>query len=128
MHYYLPQETRLRWADALARAGSPVFDWRDALAPPQGGEATPTEDALVSRLKSGQELLAVFPIIRTARWGAPWTKRGAQALRASGSACWIATSACHAQRMVSHVFEGRLPTGVRAVLYDAIRLDAVKDR
>ena len=35
-----------------------------------------------ARLKPGQKLLAVFPIIRTARWGAPWTsevrKRSAQ--------------------------------------------------
>ena len=33
-------------------------------------------------LQPGQKILAIFPIIRTARWGAPWTsevrKRSAQ--------------------------------------------------
>ena len=83
MHYYLPQNIGLRWADALGPVKDPlVFDWRDALARLKAAKPTPTEDALVSSLKSGQKLLAVFPIIRTARWGAPWTsevrKRSAQ--------------------------------------------------
>ena len=36
----------------------------------------------MATLKPGEKILAIFPIIRTARWGAPWTsevrKRSAQ--------------------------------------------------
>lgn len=118
MHYYLPQNIGLRWADALGPVKDPlIFDWRDALDRLKAAKPTPTEDALVSRLKPGQKLLAVFPIIRTARWGAPWTsevrKRSAQWQRV------LDRDKRLSRTMVSQVFEGRpRPKGVRAVLYE----------
>ena len=83
MHYYLPQNIGLRWADAMGPVKDPlIFDWRDALDRLKAAKPTPTEDALVATLKPGEKILAIFPIIRTARWGAPWTsevrKRSAQ--------------------------------------------------
>ena len=84
MHYYLPQDIGLRWADALGPVKDPrVFDWRDALDRLQGGQA----DAHRGRARAhaaarASSSLAVYPIIRTARWGAPWTSAGAQALGA----------------------------------------------
>ena len=51
-----------------------IMDWRDALQRLKDAKPTPTEDALVKTLKPNQRLLAVFPIIRSAQWGAPWTK------------------------------------------------------
>ena len=83
MHYYLPQDIGLRWADALGPVKDPqIFDWRDALDRLKAARPTPTEDALVRTLQAGPAAAAVFPIIRTARWGAPWTsevrKRSAQ--------------------------------------------------
>jgi mannosyltransferase len=74
MHYYLPQDIGLRWANIMGPVKDPmVFDWRDALDRLKAAKPTPTEDALVRTLKPGQKVLAIFPIIRTARWGAPWT-------------------------------------------------------
>jgi hypothetical protein len=118
MHYYLPQDIGLRWADALGPVKDPtVFDWRDALDRLKDARPTPTENALVDRLKSGEKLLAVFPIIRTARWGAPWTsevrKRSAQWQRV------LDRDKRLSRTMVSQVLQGKpLPKGVRAVLYE----------
>ena len=118
MHYYLPQNIGLRWADALGPVKDPlVFDWRDALDRLKAAKPTPTEDALVATLKPGQKILAIFPIIRTARWGAPWTsevrKRSAQWQRV------LDRDKRLSRTLAAPVTEGRpLPKGVRAVLYE----------
>jgi mannosyltransferase len=118
MHYYLPQDIGLRWADALGPVKDPlVFDWRDALDRLKAARPTPTEDALVATLKPGQKLLAIFPIIRTARWGAPWTsevrKRSAQWQRV------LDRDKRLSRTLAVPVTEGKpLPKGVRAVLYE----------
>ena len=120
MHYYLPQDIGLRWADALGPVHDPlVFDWRDALDRLKAARPTPTEDALVSTLKPGQKVLAIFPIIRTARWGAPWTeevrKRSAQWQRV------LDRDKRLSRTLAVPVTEGKaLPRGVRAVLYERL--------
>ena len=118
MHYYLPQNIGLRWADAMGPVKDPlVFDWRDALDRLKAAKPTPTEDALVATLKPGEKILAIFPIIRTARWGAPWTsevrKRSAQWQRV------LDRDKRLSRTLAAPVTEGRpLPKGVRAVLYE----------
>ena len=94
MHLYLPKG--LRWANAMGPVADPrIMDWRDALDRLKEAKPTPTEDALVRTLKPNQRLLAVFPIIRSAQWGAPWTSACARA-PPSGSGCSTATSASRA--------------------------------
>jgi mannosyltransferase len=118
LHYYLPRGIGLRWADAMGPVKDPtVFDWRDALDRFKAAKPTPTEDALVRTLQPGQKLLAVFPIVRTARWGAPWTsevrKRSAQWQRV------LERDERLSRTLVAPVLEGKpLPKGVRAVLYE----------
>ena len=58
MHYYLPQDIGLRWADALGPVNDPrVFDWRDALDRLQGGQA----DAHRGRARAHAEARAEAP-------------------------------------------------------------------
>jgi mannosyltransferase len=118
MHYYLPQGIGLRWANIMGPVKDPmVFDWRDALDRLKAARPTPTEDALVRTLEPGQKVLAIFPIIKTARWGAPWTKevrkRSAQWQRV------LDRDKRLSRTLAVPVTEGRaLPRGVRAVLYE----------
>jgi mannosyltransferase len=120
MHYYLPQDIGLRWADAMGPVKHPTFfDWRSALDRLKAAKPTPTEDALVRTLKPGQKILAIFPIIRTARWGAPWTsevrKRSAQWQRVLDRDHRLSRT------LAEPVTEGKpVPKGVRAVLYERL--------
>jgi hypothetical protein len=120
MHYYLPKDVHLRWANIMGPVKDPtVFDWRDALDRLQDAKPTPTERALVGTLQPGQKLLAIFPIIRTARWGAPWTsevrKRSAQWQRVLDRDKRLSRTLA----VPVTVSEGRpVPRGVRAVLYE----------
>jgi mannosyltransferase len=120
MHYYLPQDIGLRWADAMGPVKHPTFfDWRNALDRLKAAKPTPTEDALVRTLKPGQKLLAIFPIIRTARWGAPWTsevrERSAQWQRVLDRDHRLSRT------LAEPVTEGKpVPKGVRAVLYERL--------
>jgi mannosyltransferase len=118
LRYYLPHDIRLGWADSMGMVEDPrVFDWRDALARLKAAKPTPTEDALVRTLKSGEKLLAIFPIIRTAHWGAPWTaevrKRSAQWQRV------LDRDKRLSRTLAAPVLKHKpLPRGVRAVLYE----------
>jgi hypothetical protein len=115
MHLYLPKG--LRWANAMGPVADPrVMDWRDALARIKAAKPKATEDALVRSLRSGQHLLLVEPIIRSARWGAPWTQ-------------WVRKRSGQWQRRLDHDkrlsrllaaphLNGRRPKGVRLVLYE----------
>jgi hypothetical protein len=127
MHYYLPQDIGLRWADAMGPVQDPlVFDWRDALDRLKAAKPTPTERALVATLKPGEKILAIFPIIRTARWGAPWTERGAQALRA------VAAGARSRQAPLAHAGgarnRGKAPSQGRSRGPLRAQVSSVKDR
>jgi mannosyltransferase len=118
MHYYLPQDIGLRWADAMGPVKDPkIFDWRDALDRLKAAKPTPTEDALVRTLQPGQKLVAIFPIVRTARWGAPWTS---EVRTRSGQ--WervLDRDRRLSRTLAAPVLEGGpLPKGVRAVLYE----------
>jgi hypothetical protein len=117
MHLYLPKG--LRWANALGPVADPrIMDWRNALQRLKDAKPTPTEDALVKTLKPNQRLLAVFPIIRSAQWGAPWTK-----LVRTRSARW--QRVLDRDKRLSRVLaaphlNGRRPKGVRLVLYQRL--------
>jgi len=117
MHLYLPKG--LRWANAMGPVADPrIMDWRDALDRLKAAKPKATEDALVRTLKPNQRLLAVFPIIRSADWGAPWTqlvrKRSAEWQRALDDDKRIA-------RVVAEPhLNGRRPKGVRLVLYQRL--------
>jgi len=117
MHLYLPKG--LRWANAMGPVADPrVMDWRDGLQRLKDAKPTPTADALIRSLKPNQRLLAVFPIIRSAQWGAPWTK-----LVRTRSGQWQKVLD-HDERIarvdaVPHL-KGRRPKGVRLVLYQKL--------
>lgn len=115
MKYYLPDV--VRYADSLGPVeDARVFDWRDAVDRLKAAKPTPTSDKLVRTLEPGQELVLVQPIIRTARWGAPWTslvrKRSQQWERRLNRDPRLRREA------VVPVFGfDPLPRGVRAVVY-----------
>jgi mannosyltransferase len=120
MHYYLPQDIGLRWANAMGPVSDPtLFDWRDALDRLRAAKPTPTADALVRTLQPGQKLLLIEPIIRTARWGAPWTS-----LVRKRAARWeqvLDRDRRLSRTLAAPVLEGKpLPKGVRAVLYERL--------
>jgi len=115
MRYYLGGG--YRWADALGPVtDNRVFDWRDALDRLKAAGPKRTLDALAPEVQPGQHLILIQPIIRTARWGAPWTreirKRAPQWERALD----------HDPRFqrvapVPDFTDRALPRGVRAVVY-----------
>jgi mannosyltransferase len=72
LRYYLGDG--YRWADAMGPVADPqVFDWRDALDRLKAAGPKRTLEKLAPQVQPGQHLVLFLPIIRTARWGAPWT-------------------------------------------------------
>jgi mannosyltransferase len=117
MHLYLPKG--LRWANAMGPVPDPrIMDWRDALQRLKAAKPTPTADALIRSLKPDQRLLVVFPIIRSARWGAPWTE-----LVRTRSGQWqkvLDRDERIARVVAAPHLNGRRPKGVRLVLYQKL--------
>jgi hypothetical protein len=115
MRYYLGPG--YRWADALGFVpDNRVFDWRDALDRFKAAKPRRTFNSLAATVRPGQHLILLQPIIRTARWGAPWTaqvrKRAPQWQRVADADPRFARVGAVPQ------FRGRgLPRGVRAVVY-----------
>jgi hypothetical protein len=111
----------LRWASSL---GTPrdtlIMDWRDALDRLQAARPKPTAGALVRSLRVGQHLLLVQPIIRSARWRAPWTelvrRRVMQWERRLDRDPRLSRTLA-----VPHLSGRAPPRGVRAVLYERRR-------
>jgi hypothetical protein len=117
MHVYLPPG--LRWANSMGMVADPrVMDWRDVLKRLKAAKPTPTEDALVRTLRSGQRLLMVAPIIRSGSWKAPWTKevrkRSAQWQRV------LDRDKRLLRVLAAPHLDGRRPKGVRLVLYQRL--------
>lgn len=115
MRYYLGDG--YRWADALGPVSdNRVFDWRDALDRLKAATPKRTLDKLAPEVAPGQHLILIQPIIRTGRWGAPWTAeirhRAPQWERALDHDPRF-------QRVAPVPKFGRraLPRGVRAVVY-----------
>jgi len=113
--YYLPDV--VRYADSLGPVEDPrVFDWRDAVERLKAARPTPTIDRLVRTLEPGQELVLVQPIVRTARWGAPWT--GLVRRRAAQWERRLDRDGRLRREAVVPVFGfDPLPRGVRTVVY-----------
>ena len=117
--YYLPQG--VRYGTTLGPAFQPgrdvgVFDWRDALDRLRAAKPRPTINRIVRTMKPGQELVLVEPILRTAKWGAPWTslvrKRTVQWERRLSADRRVRREA------VVPVFGfDPIPRGIRAVVY-----------
>ncbi|HEU4978873.1 MAG TPA: glycosyltransferase family 39 protein [Solirubrobacteraceae bacterium] len=115
MYYYLPPG--LRYATSMGPVSDPrVMNWVDALDRLKAAGPKRTERKLLKTMRPGQRLLLVQPILRTARWGAPWTK-----LVKRRSVQWE-----HAldgdprleRTLTAPVFGyGPLPHGVRAIVY-----------
>jgi hypothetical protein len=118
LHYYFPPG--LRYATALGPMPDPgVFDWRDALARLHAADPPGTLGQLVNTLAPGRRLVLVMPIIRTARWGAPWTRL----VRLRSSEWQIAAERdVYLRRLIVAPRFGhkRLPRGVRAVIYERL--------
>jgi len=119
MAYYLPDG--VRYADSLGPVDDPrMFDWTDALDRLKAARPTPTIDRLVRTLEPGQELVLIQPLLRTARWNAPWTS-----LVRRRSVQWerrLDFDPRMRREAVVPVFGfDRLPKGVRAVVYRRVR-------
>ncbi|HEX2102762.1 MAG TPA: glycosyltransferase family 39 protein [Solirubrobacteraceae bacterium] len=117
MHVYLPPG--LRWANSMGPVADPrVMDWRDVRERLLAAKPTPTEDALVRTLRSGQRLLLVAPIIRSGGWRAPWTslvrRRSAQWQRV------LDRDERLSRVLAAPHLNGRRPKGVRLVLYERL--------
>jgi mannosyltransferase len=115
MRYYLG--AGYRWADALGPVtDTGVFDWRDALERFKAAGPKRTLDRLAPMVAPGQHLVLIQPIIRTARWGAPWTaeirRRAPQWERAADRDRRF-LRVTSVPRFRNHT----LPRGVRAVVY-----------
>ncbi|HYF27309.1 MAG TPA: glycosyltransferase family 39 protein [Baekduia sp.] len=115
MRYYLGDG--LRWADALGWVRDPqIFDWRDALDRLERTGPITASRQVLPALRPGQHLLLIQPIIRTGRWGAPWTRlvrrRAAKWERALDHTGGLARV-----EPVPSFTDRRLPRGVRAVVY-----------
>jgi len=113
--YYMPDG--VRYADSLGPVEDPrVFDWRDAEARLKETYAKPTIDRLVRTLRPGQELVLIQPLLRSGRWGAPWTK-----LVRRRSLQWEHQLNNHPAMRREAAFPvfgyDRLPRGIRAVVY-----------
>ncbi|HWH92652.1 MAG TPA: glycosyltransferase family 39 protein [Baekduia sp.] len=115
MRYYLGGG--YRWADALGPVtDNRVFDWRDALERFKAAGPKRTLAKLEPSVKPGQHIILIMPIIRTARWGAPWTEeirhRAPQWERAlNGDPNFVRIGPVPS-------FKRRpLPRGVRAIVY-----------
>ena len=115
MSYYLPEG--VRYADSLGPVEDPrLFDWTDALERLRAAKPRPTVNALLATLRPGQELVLIQPLLRTARWNAPWTK-----LVRKRSVQWervLDGDGRVRREAVVPVFGfDPLPRGVRAVVY-----------
>jgi mannosyltransferase len=115
LYYYLPPG--LRYATSMGTVADPrVMDWRDALRRLKEAGPKRTERKLMKTMHPGQRLLLMQPILRTARWNAPWTK-----LVKRRSVQWehALDGDPRLERTLSApVFGyGPLPHGVRAVIY-----------
>jgi mannosyltransferase len=118
MYYYLPKNIGLRWANIMGPVKDPqVFDWRNALDRLKAAKPTPTANRLIDMLQPGEKILLIQPIIRTARWGAPWTKEVRK--RAAQWERVLDRDKRMSRTLAAPKLEGRpLPRGVRAVLYE----------
>ena len=90
----------------------------DALDRLKAAKPKATADGLIRSLKPNQRLLLVEPIIRSARWGAPWTK-----LVRTRAGQW--QKLLDRDKRISRVLaaphlNGRRPKGVRLVLYQKL--------
>ncbi|QEC50075.1 hypothetical protein FSW04_22545 [Baekduia soli] len=115
MRYYLGGG--YRWADALGPVSdNRVFDWRDALPRLKAAGPRRTLDRLAPEVQPGQHLILIQPIIRTAKWGAPWT---AEIRRRAPQWEQALDHDPRFQRVAPVPSFGRrpLPRGVRAVVY-----------
>jgi mannosyltransferase len=115
MRYYLGGG--YRWANAMGMVSdNRIFDWRDALDRLKAAGPKRTLDKLAPKVAPGQRLVLIQPIIRTSRWGAPWTAevrhRAPQWERALDSDPRFERIA-----PVPRFGQRPLPRGVRAVVY-----------
>jgi mannosyltransferase len=113
--YYMPKG--VRYANSLGPVADPrVFDWTDATERLKRTRPTPTIDGLLRTLEPGQELVLVQPILRTARWKAPWTslvrRRVVQWERRLD-----ADPRVRREAVVPVFGYDRLPRGIRAIVY-----------
>jgi hypothetical protein len=115
LHFYFPPG--LRWASGMGWVrDTGIMDWRDALDRYRHTWPRPTSDRFIRALRPGQQLVLVQPIIRTARWGAPWTKLVRHRAKRWE---WLLDHDPRVRRAaaIPHFGHRKLPKGVRVVLY-----------
>jgi mannosyltransferase len=118
MHLYMPHQVKLRYADPMGFVPDPeIFDWRDATDRLKAAHPKAVANQIISTMHSGQHLVLVEPILRTARWNAPWTS-----LVKRRSIQW--EKALDDDKRLSRTLDvpefkhRRPPRGVRIVLYE----------
>jgi len=114
-YFYFPKG--LRWASGMGWVhDTQIMDWRDAVDRYKRARVRPTANRFVRALQPGQQLVLVQPILRTARWTAPWTrlvkKRSKQWERALDADARLTRESA-----IPRLGTSRLPHGVRVVLY-----------
>lgn len=116
VRYYLGDG--FKWADALGPVDDPqVFDWRDATERLEKTGPKTVMRQIEDQIDPGQRLILIQPVVRSARWGAPWTslvrKRAAQWQQALDHDPRFEKIAQYPE-----VGYRRPPKGVRAVVYE----------
>jgi hypothetical protein len=117
--FYFPKG--LRWASGMGPwPDLGIMDWRDALDRYRAARVPATATRLISSIAPGRQLVLVQPILRTAKWNAPWTRlvrrRAKQWERYLDRAPRLAR-----EEAVPHLGTSQLPHGVRIVLYRRVR-------
>ena len=119
MHYYLPQDIGLRWADALGPVQGPDgLRLARRAGPPQGGQADAHRGRARAHAEARPEAARRLPDHPHRALGRAVDERGAQALGRSGSACSTATSACRARSSRPCSRASRCPRACARCLYE----------
>ena len=109
---------RRRWARWTTRASwTGATRWTACGPPSRGRPPAPPS----TRSQPGQELVLVQPILRTARWGAPWTSLVRKRSRAVGARARGRPAACGARPSCRSSATTACRKGVRAIVYRRVR-------
>jgi hypothetical protein len=124
IRYYFDQRfptTKVRWYDAMGKVpDTRVFDWRDAEDRlTAAGPRRTIRMKIVPAMKPGEHLVVMMPILRPARWNAPWTKLVKHRALQWRNALNKNPNFRHVQTVPKFRPRGR-PKGVRAIVYERV--------
>lgn len=114
-------DTAVRWYDAMGPVpDTRLFDWRDAEDRLRAAGPRRTIRTIVTpALRPGQHLVLMVPILRPARWNAPWTRLVKRRSLQWRNALNVDPNYRHVQTVPKFRPRGR-PKGVRAIVYERV--------